>query len=87
MDSFISTLWTGPFPAEGCLITFLLLVTTMFYRYSYVNNADSIHPDQTLQYAASDLGLHYLPMSLLWDARHIWVIIIIILSNLNPKLI
>ena len=23
--------------------------------------------------AASDLGLHYLPLSLLWDTRDIWV--------------
>ena len=26
-------------------------------------------PDQTPRSAASDLGLHCLPMSLLWDAR------------------
>ena len=29
--------------------------------------------DQTPRSVASDLGLHCLPMSLLWDARHRWV--------------
>ena len=32
-------------------------------------NANSVDPDQTPRSAASDLGLHCLPMSLLWDAR------------------
>ena len=32
-------------------------------------NANSVDPDQTPQNAASDLVLHCLPMSLLWDAR------------------
>ena len=31
---------------------------------------NSVDPDQTLLSVASDLGLHCLPMSLLWDARH-----------------
>ena len=30
----------------------------------------SVDPDQTPR---SDLGLHCLPISLLWDARHKWV--------------
>ena len=30
-------------------------------------------PDQTPHSVASDLGLHYLPMSHKKDARHIWV--------------
>ena len=34
------------------------------------NNGD---PDQTPHSVASDLGLHYLPMSHKKDARHIWV--------------
>ena len=38
-----------------------------------VVNANSVDPDQTPQNAASDLGLHCLPMSNLWDARHKWV--------------
>ena len=35
-----------------------------------VFNSKSVDPDQTPHYAASDMGLHCLPMSLLWDARH-----------------
>ena len=38
-----------------------------------VSNANSVDPDQTPRFAASDLGLHCLPMSLLWDARHKWI--------------
>ena len=37
------------------------------------NNANSEDPDQTPCFAASDLGLHCLHMSFLWDARHKWV--------------
>ena len=44
----------------------------MFYRI-LVFNANSVDPDQMLCSAASDLGLHCLPMSLLWDDRHKWV--------------
>ena len=36
-------------------------------------NANSVDPDQMLHSVASDLGLHCLPMSFLWDARHKWV--------------
>ena len=32
-------------------------------------NAKSVDPDQMAHSAASDLGLHCLPMSLLWKAR------------------
>ena len=35
--------------------------------------ASSEDPDQTPRSAASDLGLHYLPMSQKWDATLIWV--------------
>ena len=35
--------------------------------------ADSEDPDQTPRSAASDLGLHCLPVSQKWDARLIWV--------------
>ena len=44
----------------------------MFYRI-FVFNLNSEDPDQTPRTAASDLGLHCLPMSLLWDARYNWV--------------
>ena len=35
--------------------------------------ASSGDPDQTPHSVASDLGLHYLPMSHKKDTRHIWV--------------
>ena len=35
--------------------------------------ANSEDPDQTPHSVASDLGLPYLPMSHIKDARHIWV--------------
>ena len=35
-------------------------------------NANSVEPDQTPRSAASDLGLHCLPMSLLRDTRLKW---------------
>ena len=35
-------------------------------------NANSVDSDQMPHSAASDLGLHCLPISLLWDARHKW---------------
>ena len=52
------------------MISFLLL--SYFVAFSELN-ANSIGPDQTPQSAASDLGLHCLPVSLLWDARLKWV--------------
>ena len=36
-------------------------------------NANSVDPDRRPHYAASDLGIHCLPKSLLWDAELIWV--------------
>ena len=38
-----------------------------------VVNANSVDHDQMPHSAASDLGLHCLPMSHLWDARYKWV--------------
>ena len=49
----------------------LICIITMFYRFSC--NQYRVDPDQTPRSAASDLDLHCLPMSLLWDARHEWV--------------
>ena len=49
----------------------LISIITMFYRIP-VFDANSEDPDQTPRSAASDLGRHCLPMSLLWDARHKW---------------
>ena len=47
----------------------------MAYRICNYNvlYANSIDPDQTPRSVASDLGLHYLPMSLLQDDRLKWV--------------
>ena len=50
----------------------LVFITVMFCK-KYELNADSVDPDQTPRSAASDLGLHCLSMSLLWDARHKWI--------------
>ena len=62
----------GPFhfPIEVVSGYFLLL---QYYIEIPVLNANSVDPDQTPHSATSDLGLHCLPMSLLWDARHKWV--------------
>ena len=38
-----------------------------------VINANGVDPDQTSRSEASDVGLHGLPMSHLWNARHKWV--------------
>ena len=46
-----------------------------------VFNADGVDPDQTPRSVASNLGLHCLQMSLLWDARHKWVNIQITSEN------
>ena len=35
-------------------------------------NANSVDPDQ-MPRSVADLDLHYLSMSLLWDARHKWI--------------
>ena len=47
----------------------LVIIITMFLEISVVN-ANCINPDQTPRSAASDLGQHCLPMSVLWDTRH-----------------
>ena len=36
-------------------------------------NVNSVDPDQTPHSVASDLDLHSLPMSQLWDVKHKWV--------------
>ena len=55
---------------KGCLVTFYYYNT--FLEISELN-ANSEDPYQTPLSVASDLGLHCLPMSLIWDARHTWV--------------
>ena len=50
---------------RGFLLLFIIEIPVL--------NANSIDPDQMLHSAASDLDLHCLPASLLWDTRHKWV--------------
>ena len=38
-----------------------------------VLNANNVDPEQTPRSVASDLSLHSLQMSILWDARHKWI--------------
>ena len=51
----------------------------MWYRYSeskmVENIANSGDPDQMTHFAASDLGLHCLPTTLLGDSRLQWVML------------
>ena len=50
----------------------LFLLLPRFIEISELN-ANCVDPDQTPRSAASDLGLHCLLMSLLWNARHKWI--------------
>ena len=50
----------------------LVFIFTMFYE-TPVFNTNSIESNQTTHSVASDLDLHCLPLSLLWDARLKWV--------------
>ena len=50
----------------------LVFIISCFVEISELN-ANSVDPDQTPRSAASDLGLHCLPMSHLWETRLIWV--------------
>ena len=52
---------------SGC---FLLLA---FVIEISVFNANIVDPDQTPRFAAYDLDVQCLRMSLLWNARHKWV--------------
>ena len=57
------------FHSRGVWCTFLFL-SCFWWKFMWANSVD---PDQMLRSAASDLGLHCLPMSQKWDARLIWV--------------
>ena len=59
-------------PISNIRGVWLVFIITIFIEIP-VLNANSVDPDQTLHSAASDLGPHCLPLSLLWDARHKWV--------------
>ena len=54
-------------------VSFSLYLSILFYqrRYNNLSYANSADSDQTLHIAASDLGLHCLPVLLLWDIRQI----------------
>ena len=67
MDSSTLRIWTGSFQEEGVYEKFVLLSSVIEIP---VFNANSVDPDQTPRFAASNLGLLCLRMSLLWDARH-----------------
>ena len=65
-------------PIYGALgITSLRIVWFAFSLINYIKipvlNANSKNPGQTPFCAASGLGLHCLPMSILRDSRHKWV--------------
>ena len=70
VDSSTLTLWTGPYSVKGVSGKLLLLP---WFTEIPVINANGVDPDQTPHSVASDLGLHCLPMSLLWDAMLKWV--------------
>ena len=61
---------TGSLLVEGVSGFFLLLPC---FIEVHVFNANSVDPDQMLHPAASDLGLHCLPMFHLQDARIKWI--------------
>ena len=69
VNSSASTFWTRPFPVKGVSNFFLLLPCFIEIP---VLNANNVNPDQKSCSVASDLGLHYLQMFSLWDARHKW---------------
>ena len=50
-------------------------------------NTNSVEPDQMLCSVASELGLHCLPMSHLWDARLKWVNSLPNFKNLNNPIL
>ena len=72
-------------------------MVSFYYYHVYRNseipvfNLNCVNLNQRPQKAASDLGLHCLPMSLLWDTRYKWVMVYQVLqrfleSSLNPVL-
>ena len=61
-------LWTGLCLMEGvsCLVLLSFIIEIPLL------NANGVDSDQT-PLAASDLGLHCFPVSLIWDTRHTYV--------------
>ena len=60
----------------------LFLLLSCFVEISELN-ANSVDPDQMPRSAAADLGLHCLPVFLLWDARLIWVKQVLLVRNIS----
>ena len=68
MYSSTTTHWTGHFLYKGYLGgVFLSLLC--FVEISALN-ANSVATDQTPRSMVSDLDLHCLPVSIVWDAKH-----------------
>ena len=65
MDLSILIIWMSPFRILG--------VSGVLFHFYTISNRYSEDPDQTPRSAASDLGLHCLPMYQKWDARLLWV--------------
>ena len=63
---------------------YFFLLISCFVEISILN-ANSVDPDQMPHSAASDLGLHCLPMSLLWDARLKWVNLFTFPQAIKPQ--
>ena len=57
---------------RGVWLVFFLLLLSCFIEISKLH-VNSVDPHQTTRSVASDLGPNCLPMSLLWEARLIWV--------------
>ena len=58
-----AALWTGPLQIEAVFVIFFLILLPCFIEI-HACSANSVNPAQTPCTAASDLGLHCLPMSL-----------------------
>ena len=43
------------------------------FKEMHVFNANNVYLDQTPLNAASDVGIHCLPVSILWATRHKWI--------------
>ena len=80
--TFIEPSFTNPFMPSGLFYhntldqyiskkigVWVFLLLPCFIKKNPVLNGNSADPDQTPRSAASDLGLHCLRISLLWDAR------------------
>ena len=71
MDSSTITIWISLFlDISTRWSAWLVCIITICFKEIHAFNAHNVDPDQMPCSAAFDLGLHCLPMLLLWDARH-----------------